>query len=412
MKLKTQREGIKSVSDLFGQYGTPGFDRNAAMSAAVLGGYEPSDLGALDRYGAANTFGATDPRTANAQVGAGDAYSSTAPAFFTNQKNENTRAANTLAESARQFNQTPQEALVNGAPSFVPREGAFATGVSPIMSDAETKGTYAQKNWANLDDLSPAQSRYIGSDAGAGGERSPKNYRAPSGNIHVTYDGVSDAQTGAPLPPGGYIATAQGSANDVGLTKAVTTDLQKDDITLDNLDAMIASAEEAVIGSPDVNFGITGVGKGIAQSATIVATNLAAGLNFKAPAEALAAFQQQAREGGVDQNIISGVFDPRLGEVQSLYGMLVYAMARVINGTGSLSNPDVQAAKDIVGDPHALMTNKQTLLSKLNVLKSYSKQRRAVTDKHLNPDAAAAPDAGVVEENWVRGPDGNLVRAP
>lgn len=63
LKLKRIREGTTKVSDLFALYGTPGFDRNAAMSAAVLGDYDPANLGELELYGAANKYGIADPRT-------------------------------------------------------------------------------------------------------------------------------------------------------------------------------------------------------------------------------------------------------------------------------------------------------------------------------------------------------------
>lgn len=468
LKLKREREATGSLADIFGTYGQSGFNRNSAMTAAILGGYDPQNLAEMERYGAANTFGATDPRTANAQVGAGGAYSSTAPAFFFDQNGQNVRAANALAETVRnnnvqsgdrrygvdvgaetsrrnedvqsgdrrygvdatsatsrfnnaadndralfEFNNKPMPGIVDGKPVFVPQSGATAAGVSPVLSNTDRQGTFAAEHWNDLPSLNTEQQRYLNVDADSN-RPTPRNYIAPTGQSHITYDGVVDAQTGAILPPGGYMAGVEATnAKDAGLTTSTRSGLQQDNVANDTLKTIIGVARDTVNASPDVNFGVTGNIKTLAQNLASVATNLAQGLGFTAPADALATFQAEMRDSKVDPSIISGIFDPRLGELQAVYGTLVYATARALSGGGTLSNQDVQAARDSIGDPTSLFGNKQTLLSKLDAVEKLLNAKQGVVNGALNPSRAGAPTAAQPApsqaEEWVRGPDGRLV---
>jgi hypothetical protein len=52
-------------------------DYGKLLSAAVNAGVDPKTLGGYNLFGAANTFGATDQRTQNAQVGDGQSYDAT-----------------------------------------------------------------------------------------------------------------------------------------------------------------------------------------------------------------------------------------------------------------------------------------------------------------------------------------------
>lgn len=408
LALKRQREGITSVADLFGQYGTPGFDRNAAMKEAVLGGMQPQQLSDLERYGAANTYGATDPRSDNAYVGAGGAYGSTAGGFNatlgeTTRNNKQQSADRNYATDVNagtdlfKFNNTPKEATVNGVPQYVPNSGAFAPGVAPILSGDQTKTALVAKNWDNLDAFTPTQRQYA-----IGNPNYPtiSNYLAPDGTMHVTYDGRTDAQTGAPLAPGG---STIGQNNPNLVSPTVRSNLQSQTIANANLGTTINSIRDAVTNAPDVNFGATGLAKTVAQNATILATNVATGLGFSAPEDALAAVQKQAAAAGLSQDVLSGIFDPRLGAMETSYGLLVYQVAGALAGQQGrgISDADVKRAQSMVGDPTGLLSNKQTLLSKLDALQTQLNINQGTVNNYLSsptlngkPPPAAPPLSG------------------
>lgn len=116
--------------------------------ALIASGYKPSDFGDAMLVRNANTYGARDQRTQNAQIGAGKAFNATAEAFDTGIATER-RGQDIMSSDRRyginvndateryKFAQTPLEAMVNGAPSFVPRADAFSDGVQPILSQSE-----------------------------------------------------------------------------------------------------------------------------------------------------------------------------------------------------------------------------------------------------------------------------------
>lgn len=418
LALKQTRESTRSVADMFANWGRPGFNRNAAVSEAIIAGLKPEMLSENERYLAANQYGAAAPQTDAAARGAGGAYSSTAQAFNIDQGNAMTRAANEVAEKKRQFDMTPQQALVNGAPAFVPQSKAFETGTAPIISETEQKGTQLGKAWGALGELPPAEQRVLGADAKPA-STTPRNYVSPDGKNHITYDGITDAANGAPLPAGGYIANAQGPAKDVGLNTSVVTGLQKGDIANQNLGKLLDFTEKQINDAPDVNFGASGLAKDVVQNVAIAVTNVATGLNLKKPQEALAALQKQAAAAGVDQSIVSGAFDPKIGALNTTYGLLVYATASALAGQNGrdLSNADVIHAKDMVGDPLSLFSNKPTLLSKLATIRTLLNIQQSTIDQNLGktpagPTQTTNQPAPVVKENWVRDPaTGKLMRA-
>lgn len=423
LKLKTTREKTQSVADMFAAFGTPGFDRNSLVADSIVAGINPSVAADNERYLAANAFGAADPRTDNAFRGAGGAYSGTASAFATDQGNQNQRAANSLAESARQFDSTPYEYIdpTTKQPMVGTRSTSF--GARPIMAESEVKGFRLDDNFGNLGALPPAEQRVLGADA-ATGTRTPRNYVA-GGQTYITYDGVTDARTGQPLVPNGYLAGVEGSATDAGVTTATQTKLEGADISNQNLGKLIGYARQQIAASPDTNFGAAGTVKGYVQDATVLASNIAQGFGFSAPAEALAALQAKAVASGVDANILSGIYDPRLGQLNTTYSLLIYATASALAGQSGrdLSNADVQRAIATVGDPTSLFANKQQMLAKLATIEEIAALQQGTTDKALgrpvDPNAArfdnfGAPAGavgpvgatGAAPEKWIRGPNG------
>lgn len=395
LKLKREREGVTDVASVFRSFGQDGFDRNRAMSSAVIGGYDPKNLAELERYGSANSFGAADPRTTNAFVGAGGAYSSTVPGFREAQATEMAKNAATVAESARQFNAKPLPVVgPNGMPVFATNE--TAVGQRPVVSDSDAKGTLAINNFGRMGDLPPAEQRYIGATGGA--QPTPRNYIA-SGQNFITYDGKTDARTGQPLPGGGYIASPQGSATDVGLRPTVQGNIQAQGIANAKFKNLLKITKETAQADP-MNFGVAGFVKGTLQDVGQLGQNVAQGLGYTGINDALADTQKRVAQSGVNPALLSGVFDRRLGELHTLADVMVFSAAEALASQQgrSVSDKDVQMFKSIVGDPREWMMSQDKYISKLDIVERIVDSFQSVNDQSLRggapaPAAPAAPGA-------------------
>lgn len=389
LKLKNEREGRAGVANAFANFGGPGFDRNAAMHDAVIGDYSPQDLSVLERYGATNTYGAMDKRAADAFVGAGGAYSSTGPGFATSEANANARAAAIVAENARQFNEKPYEYV---GPDGQPVVGTnkTAVGARPIMSESDAKGFRYDQNFGKFGDLPPAERAAV-----TGNPPSTHNYVGPDGKNYLTADGVTDVQTGLPLPRGGYLATATGGASDVGLTKPVQTNLQNADIATKELGKMIDYTEK-LIADPN-NIGLTGIVKGSFQDATQLAGNLANGLGYTGVNDAVEAVRKKAAASGVSAGVFNSIFDPTIPKLSTAYGLLVYSAAAALAGQQGrgVSDKDVKYIQAVVGDPHSIFASTVSLQAKLTALREILGIKREVINDALRP-GSAAPGAPVI----------------
>jgi len=445
----------------------------------VASGYKPRDFGDMGLLGAATQFGATDPRTQNFQVGTGQSYDNTSDAFNTKQnevvrnnnlqsgdrrygvdqnnatelykfgnvsandvvKNDETRRNNNMQSSDRlygdnlaskdrryEFDNKPIAAIGPSGPAFVPQSGATAPGIAPVMSETDQKGTLLGKNFDNLATLDPMQRQVLGANPTEAGSRTPKNYIS-NGKSFITYDGVTEAGSGQPLPPGGYIGTVQGDASGTGLTNAVTSDVQKGIIANNKFGAILAATREAATKDPN-NFGLPGFIKGTAQDINQIAQNLAQGFGFKDAQTAIDTAAASAIQNGIDPNLISGVFDPNLSELHTLADLMVYQAAEALAGQSgrSVSDKDVLMFKKIVGDPRDWMMTQQKFLSKMaqvdrilqisqNTLNSAQHNGAVSNANPVVPPSSAdvpapAPQGGapVVHEEWGRGPDGSLQR--
>lgn len=220
LKLKQQRENTVGLGEMFRSYGTPSFDPGAATDLAIRGGVSPANLGGYDRYNAATRYGAADPRTTNAAVGAGEAYSSTAGGFREGQAGQDRRTQMAIDQRNREFDNTPVAVQSPTGPVFSRRSEAI--GQPAVASLADVKGGFAQQSINNggLANLNPTERQFVGAQGTSG---TPRNY-VSNGQNFITNDGVTDSRTGQPLPQGGYLANAQGGSEEVGLTGNKTID--------------------------------------------------------------------------------------------------------------------------------------------------------------------------------------------
>lgn len=429
LKLQRQREGTESLANAFAQFGQPGFDRNTAISAAITGGYDPNKLAVLERYGAANTYGAKDPRTTNAFVGAGGSYGSTGQGFDETQAGLDRRNDATLKEKRYEFDSKPQTVGSPTGPVLV--RTADAIGKPAVEDVGKVKGDFARRAInapGGISALNPTEQHFIGA---APGNQTPRNYIGPKGEKLQTYDGVTDARTGQPLPPGGLIAGVQGTPDQSGLRPNVQSGLQNASIENQKFKALLDHTRQ--LANDPSNFGIPGFVKGLAQDVTQVSDGLAKGLGYTGLSDAVADAKQKAIDNGLSPNSLPGLFtfDPRLPSLHTASDLLVYQAASALAGQSgrSVSDKDVQMFRGIVGDPRDWLGNQDKYLAKLDTIERILEVYQGVVDHNLRggpqapaaaqaapganvppPPAPGAPQSPPVVERWQRGPDGTLQR--
>lgn len=394
LKLRNARVNSQSVADIFKQYGTPGFDRNAAVADSIAGGLDPDILSKDERYLSANTNGAASPLTDNAVVGAGGAYSSTAKAFGIDQGNQNARAANTLAETAREFNDKPLN-YVDTSGNPVVGTQATAVGQHPLLSDADAKGfnldKYFNASGGGIGSLPAPEQRALGAESLAPA-KTPSNYIMPDGSVHLTIDGTTDAQTGVALPPGGHMGTITGNTTDTGLTNATQSKAQQQNLALDQLDALSKYTRGLVQQDP-TNVGLPGFAKGVVQDVNQVADGLAQGLGFHGIDAAIQNARAKAAAAGLNGKIISTLFDPTLPKLRQAYGLLAFTGASALAGQRGqgLSDKDVEHIEKMIGSPESLFESQANLLAGLDGLDNLSSILRNAVQPYAGGGPAGAP---------------------
>lgn len=426
--------------------------------AMLIGaGYSPEDFARIGLMGAATGEGARSAAATNWTVGAGLPYNYTAEAFDLDlaevARNNDLQSADRrygvdqdVAEDARQFNMTPTEALVNGQPAFVPRSGAFDAGVAPVLSETDVLGTELQRLFptltpeqqrtavgaapsldqvragvatealgteAGLGGLDPNTQAFVGADPSAGGG-TPRNYIDPDGTVHITYDGITDAQTGTPLAPGGQLVSTslQGGAADIGLTNAGLTDNQADVISAEKFNAIVDMA--LPLTEDPTLFGPVGFIRSKAQE-LIATVNAVVG----AVAPETPVFDQVTGEQtGTIASLIPEMFDPRLSEVETLWGVLLYQGASALAGqeNRSVSDQDVRAMRGILGSPMALFSSNTSMRAKLlqaqAVVNALANVSRNALANGVNTAPAPVAPAAAPAPNLTPNPDGTFTWTP
>lgn len=392
LKLKRENENTAALGDVFRRYGTPDFNPADATDLAIRAGVSPANLGGYDRYNAATRYGAADPRTDNAAVGAGASYGSTAGAFSQNLEAANQRNNAAIAEQRYQFDNKP---ITVGTPQGpVIQRQSEAYGQPAVEDLGKVQGNVARNvynspgGFAGADE---ATQRFIKADVKQGNQ-TPRNY-VKDGKNYITNDGLTDAATGQPLPPGGALATLQGDTNSVGLSSSVKSNLQGQEVAYQQFKNLLHTTR-GLIGDPN-NLGVLGYVKGTLQDANVLAGSLAQGLGYKGLQDAVAEVRQKAATSGVDPSLLSGVFDPNLPKIHTAYDLLVFKAAEVLAGQSGrgVSDKDVQVVKRIVGDPASLFANPQNLSAKLDIIETIADQNHDVASQYLRSGSPAAAQA-------------------
>lgn len=439
----------------------------AGQAMLIGSGYDPNDLGRVGALGAATQFGARDDRTTNWSAGLGE-YGGTAEAFDFNLANQRgMNDADNAAALARQ-NALPQPALdANGNPVFTTQGGT--AGFQPILTDTEQRGriggimfpdmpaanqaaylnaepqtetvrgpggvptiaavtdAIGQPAAVGLDTVrggvaqdalaaegglagaDPTTQAFIGADAGAGGG-TPRNYIDPDGTVHITYDGVTDAQTGVPLPPGGQLVSTalQGTAADLGIpTPSVLTDLQSDLIATDKFN-QIVDMMMPLTDDPS-NFGVPGWVQSRMQE---LAQGIGGVANWIRPQDAAALAE-----------FLPDIYNPDLTEVQTLGILLLYQGAAALAGQQgrSVSDADIRLMRQAIPNPFGIFTSAQSMRAALETARNVINGQRAVVERAMQgvggggAAPAAAPAATPLPTgagNLTPNPDGTFTWAP
>lgn len=440
------------------------------LSQALLGGVSAADAGGYNRLGVANTLlneGADligDRRMTAAQLGAGQSAGSTGLGFREGEANQTARskysadasagatissariraqqaaeaAAADLAERIRQFDQTPQEAMVGGAPAFVPRSGAFAPGVAPILSETDTKGMLLGNNFGNLDTLGPRQANVVGAlpsetdvkgdflsralvgvdptsvpednilaGIGLGAPKAPAlpevlRLQDPRGVSYMSVDGGrTDVNTGQPIPADaremGKINAA--SLADAGLqpTNTNATEVYRQMANLDDFSSTLSAARKIAVSDPTL-FGAAGMARRFGQGVT----NFARSVDSVFGGEA--GFEEAIRGAQADletqdphvRQLFAGLYDPNLDKIGKYRILLTYQGTKALAGEERISDNDYRNMVNVFGADN-LFSSQESFLSALDVADEQVAARRASLDRrsqgdYSRPQAAPAPE--------------------
>lgn len=437
LRLKDNREGRYSASDMLRNFGTPGFDRTGAAAALLRGGLNPETyLGGTERYLTANQYGVADPRTTNAFVGAGGAMSGSPGGFAVDQSNAMTRHQMSLNENARQFDQKPTAIDTGQGPMFVTQQNAIGQA-APEGSD-KVKGSLARRAMnspGGIGALPQAEQRFVGAESKA--ENRPELYNATladGSNVPAAWgpNGLVHAETGQKLTGvksvGKLVAQKADDLNSGAQSTVYNSRVNTDTAVsaIDRLDRALAAPDA------DQSVGLIGRGASIfndVRAQVSAATRLAGGTTFEQEAPALAQSAASAAK-----NILN---NPQLAQraqqlgvshaiLQSQIMDLAYMVAKAQDASGKLSNSDIENAARTIGgslmDPAAgrrvLADLRERLVAGQEIRERHAKGvwgtavPAAPAPVAPGPPAPADPGASPSRERWVRGPNGQMMRAP
>ncbi len=411
LKLKQQRENTVGLGDMFRSYGTPAFDPGAATDMAIRGNVSPDHLGGYARYNAATRYGAASPITDNAVVGAGGSFNQTAGAFHENQTNDLRKTQMGIDQQRYQFDNTPVNVGTDQGPVIARRSEAY--GQPAIEPLANVKGNVARvavNSPGGLAAADPTTQNFIGAD---GKNRTPHNY-VSNGQNFVTYDGVTDARTGQPLPQGGYLANAQGGSEEVGLTgnKSIDREVLNSRVAAQTAGAMIDRLTTS-LQQPDAARSTGWVGS-IARTFNDVRSQVEATVGALGGQDSATSFASPETQHAVDGAVQSIFGNAGINQRAQQLGIsasilrsqiqdLAYTIAKAQDPGGRVSVDDIRRAADTVGasimDPQAAIPVLQDLKGRINTQQQIREQVTRQMFPQLRggdaPQAPAAPAPGV-----------------
>jgi hypothetical protein len=329
------------------------------------------------------------PGVAGAQIGAGESFSSTGMSTAKDLENKLiiqkvTEAANIRKAEMENANRIALKGMdtrdtidASGNPVLTRLDQSY--GQRPLTSLDQEKSLEAQRQ---LPTASPEQKQTFA--FGAPPARVPRNYQLGA-DTFITNEGVTNAQTGERLPPGGRI---------VGLEASNADDLTAKSPILKDLVASRTATETAMAGidrlsadlsKPGADAAVGWMGQGAILLNNVRAQTEAAVKTFGGPG-----FQQEMSDPNVltsvqravDGNAALLAKAQRMGidsaVLKSQIADLAYTIAKTQDPSGRVSDQDVQHAAGTIGatlgDPTAtvrvLSDLKQRLVVSQNIRES------------------------------------------
>jgi hypothetical protein len=295
-----------------------------------------------------------------------------------------------IGQQQYEFNRTPVPMLgPDGLPMFG-MQGSLPAGAQPILSNTERQGTLAGQHFGQMGALPEQEQAYLGADPRAGTDRAPFNVIV-DGKNYLTTDGVTDVH-GNPVPPGGYKATAQGTATDVGLSNPVLADEQTKRLNYQRFGGLLDFAENLT--TDPTLFGFTGTVRDVGQEVVQLMRN-AGQVIGGTPEELLAKARQDSAASGV--TLLPELYDPNLPAVDTIWGLMVYQGASALAGqqNRSVSDKDVQFFRQILGDPKAFFSSAEAMRAKIGVARQVMQGFQSVNNAALGAPGSQPPPASV-----------------
>lgn len=352
-----------------------GIDPSQFAASSYLAGTDPSKIGDLFLFHEA-TRGAPTSDVVRAFAGSGRGLGSNQALTLEHQQ----------ANRAQDIAADREEALA--------KIGAQADADLRVR---QTAPTFAEARGQTLADLrsnqalTPEQEReVIGANPSYG---TPRNYLTQDGTQGITLDGITDAATGQPIPPGSTVFTGQVQPDDPsGLTTSTRSGLQQAEAS--QIDFMSTLGELRQVAEEDPTlFGTVGnIRRGV-QDVGLQLRSLSqlTGRNYDVEFD-------QAADALIPLGANPEFFDPNLPDIQKLATLTAYkAAAALADQTGrGLSDKDFRYFRQIVGDPTSWLANQESFLAGLNRLEQIT-QRRIEQLRQMRqggPEAVEVPQPG------------------
>lgn len=196
--------------------------------------------------------------------------------------------------------------------------------------------------------------------------------KAKSQGITVSPDGTVQIGGDAPM----------------NLTNANMTKAQGDEMAFRRFEGTLGMAKNMIAQNPN-SVGLIGQARGTAQDVGTMAQGAAQLFGIQDINAEMANARNEAARFGVNLDF---EYDPAISQIESMMNILAFQGARAIGGQSGndLSDKDVRAIKNILGDPTSLFTNQKKLLSKLELAQQYVADQRKINLSILGQ----APPAG------------------
>ncbi len=399
-------------------------DVEGAIRAGVMSGLKGDNVASYNRLGTATRAPTIDdPSITRAQLGAGQAYSSTVPGFQAGQQTEIDKTKLAVERAAK-----TQEAIADRTPvnivdpsnpngyRTVSAREAIASGASRVLPASEAEGMGKTRVLTgNAGNYTPEQLKAAGALPPA--EKTLNwEYASPDGQIRKGRSvdgGKTDMTTGLPLPAEARVSAATSAGSTLGPMAPDNTqnrDMRSQLSASQELVSLIDQTEKLIAANPN-SVGPIGQAQKYGQNAVAIARDVFTAMGKGNDAETgLANIRQEAvtKYGPGIAQLIPELYNPAVNELETLHALTVYKTAAALAGQEgrNLSDRDVKNAREMVGDPTSWLTSRSATQAHLGQVKKLAigqigrltqqLQTQNVTAGASQPaqDATAAPAAG------------------